>query len=85
MSRALGVGAVDGFYNVGAEVITDTATHTGRFKRIDFFENTHITTLASENYTGNSLDGESFPVGFIIEGVFTSIKLQNGACIAYRV
>ncbi len=63
MAKAYGFGSpVD--YNIGAEVITDTAAHAGRFKRIDFYENTHITTLVSENYTGNSLDGESFPVGF---------------------
>jgi hypothetical protein len=35
--------------------------------------------------TGNSLNGESFPAGSEIRGVFTSIKLQNGACIAYRI
>jgi len=72
-------------YTVGGEVITDTAAHTGRFHHIDFFENTTIHTIVSPNMTGNSLNGESFPAGSEIRGVFTSIQLQNGACIAYRI
>lgn len=72
-------------YTVGAEVITDSAAHTGRFKQIDFYENTTITSIVSENYTGNTLAGESMPSGFHLTGVFTSIQLQNGACIAYRI
>lgn len=84
MSKGFGSsGAVD--YNIGAEVITDSAVHTGRFKQIDFYENSHITAIASENYTGNSLNGETIPAGFHITGVFTSIQLQNGACIAYKI
>jgi hypothetical protein len=72
-------------YTVGGEVITDTLEHTGRFHHIDFFENTQIDTIVSPNLTGNTLNGESFPAGSEIRGVFTSIKLQNGACIAYRI
>jgi hypothetical protein len=72
-------------YTVGAEVINDTSAHTGRFMHIDFYENTTIDALVSENYTGNSLNGESIPAGFHLVGVFTSTKLQNGACIAYRI
>jgi len=68
-------------YTLGGEVIHDTATHTGRFHHIDFYEN----TIVSTNMTGNSLNGESFPAGSELRGLFTSIKLQNGACIAYRV
>ena len=84
MAKGFGGGSeVD--YTLGAEVITDTATHTGRFNHIDFFENSTISAISSENYTGNSLNGETIPSGFHLIGVFTSIKLQNGACIAYRV
>ena len=72
-------------YTLGAEVITDTATHTGRFHHIDFYENTHVNTIVSPNMTGNTLDGETFPAGFELRGVFTSITLNNGACIAYRI
>jgi hypothetical protein len=85
MAKGFGQGDVGIDYGVGAEVITDTAAHTGLFKHIDFFENTTITALTSKNYTGNSLDGETLPSGFHIVGVFTSIQLQNGACIAYRI
>jgi len=35
--------------------------------------------------TGNTLDGETFPADSEIRGVFTSIKLQTGACIAYKI
>ena len=85
MAKGYGQGNAGIDYTLGAEVITDTAVHTGRFKHIDFYENTHITTLTTENYTGNSLNGETMPAGFHIVGVFTSIQLQNGACIAYRI
>lgn len=72
-------------YTIGAEVITDTATHTGRFHHIDFYENTQIDSITVQNFSGNSLSGESFPAGTELRGVFTSIKLQNGACIAYKI
>ena len=85
MGKGFGQGDVGIDYTLGAEVITDTAVHTGRFKHIDFYENSTITAIASENYTGNSLAGESMPSGFHLVGVFTSIQLQNGACIAYRI
>ena len=84
MAKGFGQGTgVD--YTIGAEVITDTAAHTGRFCHIDFYENSTIDTLVSQNYTGNSLNGESIPSGFHLVGVFTSITLQNGACIAYKI
>jgi hypothetical protein len=70
---------------LGAEVINDTVAHTGRFNHIDFYENTHINTIVSTNMTGNSLNGETFPAGSEIHGLFTSIQLQSGACIAYKV
>lgn len=72
-------------YTIGAEVITDTAAHVGRFHHIDFYENTQIDEIVAQNFTGNALAGESFPAGTELRGVFTSIKLQNGACIAYRI
>ena len=84
MAKGFGQGnGVD--YTIGAEVITDTAAHTGRFCHIDFYENSTIDTLVSQNYTGNSLNGETIPSGFHLVGVFTSITLQNGACVAYRI
>ena len=72
-------------YTIGGEVIADTVAHTGRFHHIDFFENSQIDTIVSTNMTGNSLNGKSFPAGSELRGLFTSIKLQNGACIAYKV
>jgi hypothetical protein len=72
-------------YTIGAEVITDSAVHTGRFRQIDFYKNSKITTIVAQNYTGNSLNDEDIPAGFHLVGVFTSIQLQNGACVAYRI
>jgi len=71
-------------FSLGAELITDTSEHTGRFKRIDFKESTQVNT-ATSNLTGNSIDSETFPAGFVLYGVFTSITLSSGACVAYRV
>lgn len=84
MSKGFG-GSSEVDYTIGAEVITDMAVHTGRFKHIDFYETSHITAITSENYTGNTLNGETIPSGFHLTGVFTSIQLQNGACIAYKI
>jgi hypothetical protein len=72
-------------YTLGGEVINDTVEHVGRFHHIDFYENTHVNTIVSSNMTGNTLNGETFPAGFELRGVFTSITLNNGACIAYRI
>jgi hypothetical protein len=72
-------------YTLGGEVIHDTVAHVGRFHHIDFYENTQVDTILSPNMTGNTLNDESFPAGFEIRGVFTSIKLKNGACIAYKI
>ena len=71
-------------YTLGGELITDTAAHTGRFKSIFFKEDTQITT-ASHKYSGNTIDSETFLAGQTIYGLFTSITLSSGACIAYKI
>tara|TARA_R100001082_G_scaffold111077_1_gene93227 strand:- start:6834 stop:7073 length:240 start_codon:yes stop_codon:yes gene_type:complete len=71
-------------YAVGGELITDTSAHTGRFKRIDFYESTQV-SAASSNLTGNSIANETFPANYSLFGDFTSITLASGACVAYRV
>ena len=76
--------SADPDYAVGGEVITDTAAHTGRFKRVDFYEETQISAMTS-NLTGNSIASETVAAGTTIYGVITSITLTSGACIAYRV
>ena len=72
-------------YSVGAEVITDTVAHTGKFSHIDFYENTTITGILSENVIDGSFAGASVDAGSHLTGYFTSIQLQNGACIAYKI
>ena len=71
-------------YAVGGELITNTSAHTGRFKRIDFYEATEV-SAATSNLTGNSIANETFPANFSLYGDFTSITLASGACVAYRV
>ena len=78
-------GASDIDYSVGAEVITDTVAHTGKFRHIDFFENSTITAIVSTNIVDNSFAGASIDQGAHLTGYFTSIRLQNGACIAYKI
>ena len=56
----------------------------GLLKSIFFKEDTQVNT-ASHNYTGNSIDGETFKAGQTIFGLFTSITLTSGACIAYKI
>lgn len=78
-----GASVVD--YSLGAEVITDTAVHTGKFHHIDFYENSTITAIISTNVIDNSFAGASLDQGAHLTGYFTSIQLQNGACIAYKI
>jgi hypothetical protein len=78
-----GASAVD--WSVGAEVINDTAVHVGKFMHIDFYENSTINAIVSTNVIDNSFAGASVDSGAHLTGYFTSIQLQNGACIAYRI
>jgi len=78
-----GASAID--YAVGAEVINDTEVHTGKFLHIDFYESSTITSIVSTNVIDNSFAGASIDSGAHLTGYFTSIQLQNGACIAYRI
>jgi hypothetical protein len=78
-----GASAID--YAVGAEVINDTEVHTGKFLHIDFYESSTIDEIVSTNVIDNSFAGASIDSGAHLTGYFTSIQLQNGACIAYRI
>jgi len=84
MSKARGGHApVD--YAIGAEVINDTAVHTGKFRHIDFYENSTINAIVSTNVIDNNFAGASVDQDAYLTGYFTSIQLQNGACIAYKI
>lgn len=72
-------------YAIGAEVINDTAVHTGKFMHIDFYENSTITAITSTNVIDNNFAGASVDQDAHLTGYFTSIQLQNGACIAYKI
>lgn len=72
-------------YNIGAEVITDTVAHVGKFSHIDFYKSSTVTEIISTNITDNSFAGVSIDQGAHLTGYFTSIQLQNGACIAYKI
>ena len=78
-------GSSDINYAIGAEVIHDTAVHTGKFRHIDFYENSTVQSIVSTNITDNSFIGASVDQGAHMTGYFTSIQLQNGACIAYKI
>ena len=78
-----GASAID--YAVGAEVINDTEVHTGKFLHIDFYESSTIDEIVSTNVIDNSFAGASIDSGAHLTGYFTSIQLQNGACIAYKI
>jgi len=78
-----GTSGVD--YSVGAEIINDTATHTGQFMHIDFYEGSTISAIISTNVIDNSFASATVDQGAHLTGYFTSIKLQNGACIAYKI
>lgn len=72
-------------YAKGATFIGDTTTRTGRWAAIHFTTNTIIDTIVAQNYDGSTLSGQSFDAATTLYGVFTSIKLQNGHCVAYKL
>ena len=72
-------------YATGATFIGDSTTRTGRWCAIHFTTNTQIDTIVAQNYDGNTLSGQSFDSATTLYGVFTSIKLQNGHCVAYKL
>lgn len=84
MSKSKGGASVIN-YALGAEVITDTATHTGKFSHIDFWENSTVDEIISTNVIDNNFSGATIDAGAHLTGYFTSIKLQNGACLAYKI
>jgi hypothetical protein len=67
--------------------VSSTDAQTGRWNRIVIVKNnTSFSAITAQNYTGNSLAGESFPAGFELQGVFTAFTLDHsGAVIAYNI
>lgn len=82
-----GDSALDPAYSIGADFVNTTDATSGRWDRIQIVKNnTTFTAITAENYTGNSLVGESFPAGFELIGVFTDFTLgSGGAVIAYKI
>jgi hypothetical protein len=78
---------IDPTYSVGADFVNTTTAKTGRWKRLVILKNnTSFSAITVENYSGNSLIGESFPAGFELQGVFTAFTLaSSGAIIAYKI
>lgn len=72
-------------YSIGATFIGDTTTRTGRWGAIHFTSNSQVDTIIAQNYDGNTIAGQSFSAATTLYGVFTSIKLQNGHCVAYKI
>ena len=74
-----------GYHHNDPHFINDSATHTGRFWKIVSLEDSEFHTLVADNYTGNALTTVVFKAGIEIHGIFTSIKLNGGAVVAYRI
>jgi len=74
-----------GYKYPGAEYISDTDPHTGRFGKIAALEDTVIATLVAEDYTGNALTSVVLNASCEMYGVFTSIDLASGSVVAYRI
>lgn len=83
----LGTHFIDPTYSVGGDFVNTTDAQTGRWNRLVILKNnSSFAALTAQNYTGNSLVGESLPAGFELQGVFTAFTLNNGgAVIAYRI
>jgi len=78
---------IDPAYIIGGDFVNTTTAQTGRWNRLVIVKNnTSFSAITAQNYTGNSLVGESFPAGFELQGVFTAFTLASGgSVIAYRI
>ena len=78
---------IDPAYSLGGTFVNNTDAQTGRWNRIVIAKNnTSFSAITAQNYTGNTLVGESFPAGFELQGVFTAFTLNSsGAVIAYNI
>lgn len=72
-------------YAKGATFIGNTSTHSGRWCAIHFTTNAQIDAITAVNWDGSTLSGQSMSAASTLYGVFTSIKLQNGHCVAYKL
>ena len=71
-------------YAKGGTFISDSDPHTGRWCAIHFTSNSQVDVVSS-NWINGGLSGHQFDAGTILYGVFTSIKLQSGHCVAYQL
>jgi hypothetical protein len=44
-----------------------------------------LNEIIAQNYDGNTISGQTFNASTTLYGVFTSITLQNGHCVAYKI
>ena len=71
-------------YYPAAVIINDTSTVSGRFGCIKALQDSVINTITAENVTGDLTDLQ-FKSNTAIEGIITSVKLDSGTVIDYRV
>ena len=74
-----------GYSYPGAEYVSDTAAHTGRFGKVVALEDSVIATLAAEDITGNALSAVVLKANCEICGVIASVTLTSGSVIAYKL
>ncbi len=75
-----------GYKYPGAEYISDTSAHAGRFGKIVSLEaSTVISSLTALDYSGNALTSVVLDPSCELEGVFTSITLASGSVVAYKL
>ena len=72
-------------YVIGAEYISDTAAHTGRFVELYALEATVIASAVSPIVTGNTFTSVPISAGGRIRGLFTSVTLASGKIIAHKL
>ena len=76
-----------GYEYPAAIIITNTATHTGRFGKVHCLADAEATFVA-ENLTENgssTINGITMKASTEVEGVITSITLASGQVIAYSL
>ena len=68
---------------IGSEVISDTSNHLGRFAKVTALEDS-VANLQGPELIGD-ISGIVMKANTSIEQIITSITLQSGTVIAYRI
>lgn len=73
----------DRTFDVGGDLISDTAVHSGRWKRLLCLTDAAFAAGTASDDISGSFTGQAIKAGTEITGSFTAIELASGSLIAF--